>query len=66
MGSGTGSVQVAVPVLLTNWFKGKDISLAFGMMLSMYGIAAVLNSLVEPSLANSYGVPTAIWFAIGI
>jgi len=66
MGSGTGSVQVAVPVLLTSWFKGKHISMAFGMMLSIIGAAAVLNSLVEPALASSYGVPAAIWFAFGV
>jgi len=51
MGSGTGSVQIAVPVMLTTWFKGKFISLAFGCMLSTIGLAAVLNSIIEPALA---------------
>jgi hypothetical protein len=66
MGSGTGSVQVAVPVLLTSWFKGKYISLAFGCMLSVIGGAAVLNSFIEPTLASNHGVETAIWVAFGI
>lgn len=55
-----------MPVLLTSWFKGKNISLAFGTMLSVLGLAAVLNSVLEPALASKFGVPTALWFAFGL
>jgi len=35
-------------------------------MLSVFGLAAVLNSVIEPGLASSYDVPTALWFAFGL
>lgn len=36
------------------------------MMLSVIGLAAVLNSIIEPALASSHGVPTALWFAFAL
>jgi len=36
------------------------------MMLSIIGLAAVLNSVIEPALATAHGVPAALWFAFAL
>jgi len=35
-------------------------------MLSVIGLAAVLNSVIEPALASAHGVPEALWFAFAL
>lgn len=66
LGYGNGSLSACVPTLLTNWFKGRHISLAMGMMLSVIGAAAVVGSLAMPTIAEADGVPAAIWFCVAM
>jgi MFS family permease len=61
-GFGGESISVANSSILADWFAGKELAFAFGLNLSVARLGSVFNNLLSPALANSAGVPFALWF----
>eukprot|EP01038_Epipyxis_sp_PR26KG_P013919 gene13919-18666_t len=61
-GFGGESFTVANSALLAEWFKGKELALAFGINLSISKLGSVINNVVSPALASSTGIIFALWF----
>jgi len=59
---GGESLSVAQSTFCSKWFKGKDLSLSFGITLSFARIGSYANLVITPKLASSAGVPFAMWF----
>ena len=61
-GFGGESISVANSSIMADWFAGKEVAFAFGLNLSVARLGSVFNNLLSPTLANSAGVPFALWF----
>jgi MFS family permease len=61
-GFGGESIAVANSSILADWFEGKEVAFAFGLNLSVARLGSVFNNLLSPVLADSAGVPFALWF----
>mmetsp|Transcript_26228 Transcript_26228/g.38868 ORF Transcript_26228/g.38868 Transcript_26228/m.38868 type:complete len:571 (+) Transcript_26228:73-1785(+) len=61
-GFGGESIAVANSSILADWFAGKEVAFAFGLNLSVARLGSVFNNLLSPVLADSAGVPFALWF----
>jgi len=60
-GLGGESLTVAQNTYTARWFDGKQLALAFGLVLSFSRIGSSVNFAVTPFLTR-VGVPVAIWF----
>jgi len=63
-GFGGESMGVANSAILSEWFKGKELALAFGLNLSIARLGSVVNNLVSPTLADSVNIQFALWFGV--
>lgn len=63
-GFGGESMGVANSAILADWFKGKELALAFGLNLSIARLGSVMNNLVSPAIATSTDVVFALWFGV--
>jgi len=63
-GLGGESLTVAQNTYTARWFEGKQLALAFGLVLSFSRIGSSVNFVVTPMLTDM-GVPAAIWFGGG-
>mmetsp|Transcript_17246 Transcript_17246/g.28943 ORF Transcript_17246/g.28943 Transcript_17246/m.28943 type:complete len:573 (-) Transcript_17246:326-2044(-) len=63
-GIGGESMGVANSAILSVWFKGKELALAFGLNLSIARLGSVINNVVSPTLADSIGIEFAFWFGV--
>lgn len=61
-GFGGESISVANSSIMADWFAGKEVAFAFGLNLSVARLGSVFNNLLSPVLADSAGVPFALWF----
>lgn len=61
-GLGGESISVAYSTLLSKWFAGKEVALAFGVALAVSRMGSVVNNLISPYAANHFSV---VW-AVGI
>jgi MFS family permease len=61
-GFGGESISVANSSILADWFVNKEVAFAFGLNLSVARLGSVFNNLLSPILADSAGVPFALWF----
>jgi MFS family permease len=61
-GFGGESISVANSSIMADWFAGKELAFAFGLNLSVARLGSVFNNLLSPILAESAGVPFALWF----
>ena len=61
-GFGGESFSVANAVLLTDWFKGSELALAFGINLAISKLGSVVNNVLSPELTNTTGIIFAMWF----
>eukprot|EP00761_Pharyngomonas_kirbyi_P008431 gb/GECH01008442.1/.p1 GENE.gb/GECH01008442.1/~~gb/GECH01008442.1/.p1 ORF type:complete len:486 (+),score=59.88 gb/GECH01008442.1/:1-1458(+) len=61
-GLGGESIAVAQNVYAAKWFKGKELSLAFGITLSISRIGSSVNMVLEPQIARESNLATALWF----
>lgn len=59
-GLGGEAIDVALCVIFSIWFRGKELSLAYG--ISILSVATFLNGPVIQSLAEEYGVGQALMF----
>ena len=60
-GFGSESLGVSQTNLMTLWFRGRELSLAVGLTMSIARIGAVTNNIVSPTVAEYQSVPTACW-----
>lgn len=60
-GLGGESLTVAQSRLVTDWFRGRELALAIGLTLSVARFGTVINNILSPSFALSYGLSGAVW-----
>jgi MFS family permease len=60
-GFGGESLGVANSTILSKWFVGKELALAFGLNLSVARLGTVVNNLASPSISISHNVPMVFW-----
>ena len=58
LGLGAESMIVAVTTALAKWFKGKELSFAFGINLTIARLASVAADN-SPAWANRFSIPRA-------
>ena len=63
-GFGGENMTVSLSTLLSIWFQGKEMALAFGMNLAVSRIGSVLNNWISPAVANRYSASFAIWLGL--
>ena len=63
--AGLGSPGVAVPVILTQWFKGQHMGLALGFYFGMSNFAGGVNALAAPHMIKAWSVATYTWICFG-
>ena len=51
-GLGGECMSVAQSAIISNWFKGKELSFAFGLNLSVSRLGSVLNGILVPMIAE--------------
>jgi MFS family permease len=61
-GFGGESFTVANSALLADWFKGKELALAFGFNLSISKLGSVFNNMLSPILSDKISIIFALWF----
>jgi len=59
---GGESLSVAQSTFCSKWFKGKDLSLSFGITLSFARIGSYANLVITPKMATAEGLAFAVWF----
>lgn len=64
-GLGGESLTVAQNSYTLRWFDGKNLALAFGLVVSFARVGSSVNFALTPTLAHS-GVPFAVWFGFGM
>lgn len=60
-GLGGESLTVSIAVLLSQWFKGNELSLAFGVNFAMAFLGALLSTWSTPRIAHVAGLQTSAW-----
>ena len=60
--SGTGAIffNVLVTKMVTDWFKGREIVTALGILVTSWPLGIALGLLILPPLANAYSWPVAM------
>jgi hypothetical protein len=62
--SGGGSVNVVSNCLACYWFKGKELSLGFGISYTIYRLGSVANFLITSPLYEATSLTSALWFGV--
>jgi MFS family permease len=65
-GLGGESAYVACSTLLSEWFGGRELALAFGISIGMASLGSVINDWISPVIADSRGTSSAMWFGSGV
>lgn len=66
-GCGGESQNVAQSAIVSNWFTGKELSMALGMNVSISRLGSVLNDFLEPQLYDATGtVILGLWIGFGL
>ncbi|XP_043567999.1 major facilitator superfamily domain-containing protein 1 isoform X3 [Chiloscyllium plagiosum] len=52
---------VAQDRIIAFWFKGKELSLAFGLQLTCSRLGSVLNFFLTPSIDRNFGIQWTLW-----
>lgn len=60
-GMGGESMQVAQSAIISMWFKGSELAFAVGINLSVGRLGSVLNSMIVPTLYDTYGLAPALF-----
>ncbi|XP_072416186.1 lysosomal dipeptide transporter MFSD1 [Chiloscyllium punctatum] len=60
-GSSNGSLIIAQDRIIAFWFKGKELSLAFGLQLTCSRLGSVLNFFLTPSIERNFGIQWTLW-----
>lgn len=59
-------MTVAQSSIVTAWFKGKELSFAFGLNLSVARVGSFINGPAEANLSEDYSVGLALLVGFGI
>jgi MFS family permease len=67
-GLGGECMSVAQSAIVANWFKGGELSFAFGLNLSVSRGGSVLNGVVTPRLVESHDgmIGFALWVGFAL
>jgi MFS family permease len=66
-GAGSESLVVAQSAIISRWFKGKEMALAFGIALTLSRLGTIFSFNTEALIANSFGgFRIALWVAAGL
>ena len=65
-GLGGECMCVAQSSIIAQWFKGRELALAFGFNLSVSRLGSVFNGLIEPAVAKDHGIGTALYVGFGV
>ena len=60
-GLGGECMSVSQSAIVSNWFKGKELSFAFGLTLCVARLGSVLNGVTVSRMASSHGVGFALY-----
>uniref|UniRef100_A0A3Q3VM17 Lysosomal dipeptide transporter MFSD1 n=1 Tax=Mola mola TaxID=94237 RepID=A0A3Q3VM17_MOLML len=60
-GSGSGSVMILQDRITAFWFKGKELSLGFGLTLGFSRLGSVLNFFITNTFEERYGMQWTLW-----
>jgi MFS family permease len=66
-GLGGETQFVCKSAIISNWFRGKELALAFGINLSFSRLGSVLASIVEPHVVDNRDgeLGLALWLGFG-
>ncbi|MGD0682665.1 MAG: MFS transporter [Terracidiphilus sp.] len=65
-GAGSESLIVVQSAIISRWFKGKEMALAFGIALTISRVGTLFSFNTEELIAHYYGsYRTALWAAAG-
>jgi MFS family permease len=65
-GVGAESILVVNNKVLARWFSGKELALAYGLNLTLMRLGTFLALNLQASVAEAWGLRTALWFAVGV
>lgn len=66
-GAGSESLVVAQSAIISRWFKGKEMALAFGIALTLSRLGTIFSFNTEQLIASSFGgFRAALWAAAGL
>ncbi|XP_067912962.1 lysosomal dipeptide transporter MFSD1 isoform X3 [Heterodontus francisci] len=60
-GSSNGSLIIVQDRIIAFWFKGKELSLAFGLAMTTSRLGSVLNFFLTPYFEKSFGIHWTLW-----
>ena len=60
-GIGGDSFFVGKASIVSRWFRGGELAFAFGITLSVGRFGSLVNGIIIPSAAATYGVPSAFY-----
>jgi hypothetical protein len=55
---------VACATILSDWFCGQELALAFGLAMSLCKLGSVFNNWISPVVANTWTTPSALWVGL--
>ncbi len=62
-GAGSESLITAQNAIIARWFKGKELALAFGVVLTISRLGTLFSFNTEALIAGRYGPSAALWAA---
>ncbi len=62
-GAGSESLITAQNAIIARWFKGKELALAFGIVLTISRLGTLFSFNTEALVAGRYGPASALWVA---
>jgi MFS family permease len=65
-GLGGESVYVACHAIVSEWFRGRELALAFGLAIALCNLGSVLNNFLSPVVANWWTTPSALGLGLAI
>ncbi|MBP7149265.1 MAG: MFS transporter [Acidobacteria bacterium] len=65
-GAGSESLVVAQNAILSRWFRGKELALAFGISLTISRLGTLFTYNTEALIATRYGYLAALWVAAAL
>lgn len=64
-GLGSETQFVCKTAIIAHWFRGREMGFAFGVGLTAARLGSVFAGIIEPNVAESGGVESAVWVGFG-
>mmetsp|Transcript_11977 Transcript_11977/g.8367 ORF Transcript_11977/g.8367 Transcript_11977/m.8367 type:complete len:118 (-) Transcript_11977:848-1201(-) len=65
-GSGAECMSVAASAIISQWFRGKELSFALGVNLSIARLGSFLNGITQPRYEQTFGLGSALFLGFEI